>query len=118
MSLKPVTLQLDMDEYEKLKEYINELGDPDISIEVAIRSYIRNLNRAMPLALKPNWDLNNYFELMNTWLKNFDYMIENGMFTKSMGNPFNFWQWTQSHFWTGTNNQKDCGKSSTCEYEN
>ncbi len=117
MTLKPVTLQLDEGEYEKLKEYLCEFGDPDISVEVAIRSYIRNLNRAMPLALKSNYDVKNYFQLLGAWLKHFDFKMDHGMFSKTMGNPSFFWQWMQSPFWLETKKSGACENTSKQQYK-
>lgn len=92
MALKPITLRLDEEEYEKLKGYLNECGDPDINIAFVIRSYIRDLNRAMPLLIQSNWELKNYFGLLGAWLKQFGSMTDFDMFAKSMVNPWSFWQ--------------------------
>ncbi len=92
MALKPVTIRLDEEEYAVLKEYLDKFGDPDISIAFVIRSYIRDLNRAMPLIIKSNWDLKNYFGLLGAWLKQFGSMSDYDVFSNSMANPWSFWQ--------------------------
>ncbi len=117
MTLKPVTLQLNEGEYEKLKEYLSEFGDPDISIEVVIRSYIRNLNRAMPLALRSNYDGKHYFRLISAWLKHFDFMFDHEMFSKTMGNPSYFWQWMHSPFWLETKKSEEPENTSKHQYQ-
>ncbi len=102
MKLIPVTLQLDEHDYKKLQEYFEDFDDPDISIEVAIRSYISDLSKAMPVALKPNYDVKNYFRRMETWLKHPDSITNYGMYSKLMGNPYHFWIWMQLPFWSDT----------------
>ncbi|HXX80700.1 MAG TPA: hypothetical protein VEI46_04075 [Thermodesulfovibrionales bacterium] len=90
MALKSVTLRLDEDEYEKLKEYLSEFGDPDISVAYVLRSYIRDLNRALPF-VKSGWDLKNYFGMLGSWLKQFSSMQDQEMFAKMMMNPWALW---------------------------
>ncbi|HXX35996.1 MAG TPA: hypothetical protein VEM15_16120 [Thermodesulfobacteriota bacterium] len=94
MALKSVTLRLDEEEYEKLKEYLSEFGDPDINVAYVLRSYIRDLNRALPF-VKSGWDLKNYFGMLGSWLKQFSSMQDQEMFSKMMVNPWAFWN-TQS----------------------
>jgi len=88
MALKPITLRLDEDEYEKLKEYLSAFGDPDITIAYVIRSYIRDLNRALPFLVKSGWDLKNYFGLLGSWLKQIGSSSYYDMFSKLMVNPW------------------------------
>lgn len=90
MALKSVTLRLDEEEYEKLKEYLSEFGDPDINVAYVLRSYIRDLNRALPF-VKSGWDLKNYFGMLGSWLKQFSSMQDQEMFAKMMVNPWTFW---------------------------
>jgi hypothetical protein len=90
MALKSVTLRLDEEEYEKLKEYLSEFGDPDINVAYVLRSYIRDLNRALPF-VKSGWDLKNYFGMLGSWLKQFSSMQDQEMFAKMMVNPWAFW---------------------------
>src|SRR5271169_142128 len=90
MPLKPTTLRLDVEEYEKLKKYLEEFGDPDINVAYILRSYIRDLNRAMPFMIKSGRDLKNYFGLLGSWLKQFGSMTDADMFSK-MINPWALW---------------------------
>jgi hypothetical protein len=91
MALKPITLRLDEEEYEKLKEYLGEFGDPDINVAYVLRSYIRDLNRALPFMVKSGWDLKNYFGLLGSWLKQFSTMSDHDIFSKVMVNPWALW---------------------------
>ncbi len=90
MALKPITLRLDEEEYEKLKEYLEEFGDPDINVAYVLRAYVRDLNRALPFLLNSGWDLKNYFGMLGSWLKQFGSMTDHEMFSKMM-NPWAFW---------------------------
>ncbi len=90
MALKPITLRLDVEEYERLKKYLDEFGDPDINVAFVLRSYIRDLNRAMPFMVKTGVDLKNYLGLLGSWLKNFGSMTDAEMFSKVM-NPWALW---------------------------
>jgi hypothetical protein len=91
MALKPITLRLDEEEYEKLKEYLGEFGDPDINVAYVLRSYIRDLNRALPFLVKSGWDLKNYFGLLGSWLKQFGSITDLDMYSKVMVNPWALW---------------------------
>jgi len=91
MALKPITLRLDEEEYDKLKEYLGEFGDPDINVAYVLRSYIRDLNRALPFLVKSGWDLKNYFGMLGSWLKQFGSMTDADMFSKMMVNPWALW---------------------------
>lgn len=48
MALKTYSIRLDEEEYEKLKKFLAEYGDPDLNLNFLLRSYIRDLNRALP----------------------------------------------------------------------
>ena len=96
MALKPITLRLDEEEYEKLKAHLEAFGDPDINVAYVVRSYIRDLNRSLPFMLNSGWDLKNYFGVLGSWLKQLSAMKDVDIF-KMMSNP---WQ-----FWTGANPQ-------------
>lgn len=91
MALKAITLRLDEEEYEKLKKYLAEFGDPDINVAYVLRSYIRDLNRALPFLVKAGWDLKNYFGLLGPWLKQFGSTTDMGAFAKMAINPWEFW---------------------------
>lgn len=93
MALKPITLRLDEEEYEKLKNHLEAFGDPDINVAFVVRSYIRDLNRSLPFMLNSGWDLKNYFGMMGSWLKQFSSMSDVDMF-KMMSNPWQFWSST------------------------
>jgi hypothetical protein len=90
MALKPITLRLDEEEYEKLKAYLEEFGDPDINVAYVVRSYIRDLNRSLPFMLNSGWDLKNYFGMLGSWLKQFGTMKDADLF-RMMTNPWQMW---------------------------
>lgn len=90
MALKPITLRLDEEEYEKFREYLSEFGDPDINVAYVVRAYIRDINRAMPFLMKSSWDLKNYFGFLGFWLKQVVSMTEVEMFSRMMVNPRTF----------------------------
>lgn len=91
MALKTVTLRLDEEEYEKLRENLSSFGDPDINVAYVLRAYIRDLNRALPFLVKSGWDLKNYLGMLGSWLKQFSTMPDQEMMSKMMMNPFAFW---------------------------
>ena len=88
MALKPITLRLDEEEYEKLKEALNSFGDPDINVAYILRSYIRDLNRALPFFIESGWDLKNYFGLLGSWLNQFGSRSYFDTFSKIMANTW------------------------------
>lgn len=92
MALKPVTLRLDEDEYEKLKSHLSQFGDPDINVAYVLRAYIRDLNRALPFLINSGWDLKNYFGLLGSWLKQFSSFTDAEMLAKMTLNPWVFWK--------------------------
>lgn len=69
MALKPITLRLDEEEYEKLRKSLSDYGDPDLNVAYVIRTYIRDLNRAMPHLKKSLWDLKGQLGVFGMWLK-------------------------------------------------
>lgn len=91
MALKPVTLRLDEEEYEKLKAHLSQFGDPDINVAYVLRAYIRDLNRALPFLVNSGWDLKNYFGLFGSWLKQVGSLTDAEMLTKATLNPWAFW---------------------------
>jgi hypothetical protein len=91
MALKPITLRLDEEEYEKLKEHLSEFGDPDINVAYVLRSYIRDLNRVLPFVVKSGWDLKNYFGMLGSWLKQFGSMTNVDAFSNMMANSWALW---------------------------
>lgn len=93
MALKAITLRLDEEEYEQLKAYLEEFGDPDINVAYVVRSYIRDLNRSLPFLLNSGWDLKNYFGMLGSWLKQFGSMKDADIF-RMMTNPWQMWNQT------------------------
>jgi hypothetical protein len=92
MGLKPVSLRLDEEEYEKLRECLKQFGDPDINVAYVLRAYIRDLNRALPFYLQSGRDLKNYFGQLGVWLKYFGtYKDHDSVINRMMFNPWTFW---------------------------
>jgi hypothetical protein len=91
MALKPITIRLDEEEYENLKQHLSKFGDPDINVAYVIRSYIRDLNRAIPYTVNTGWDLKNYFGFMGIWLKQFFSTTDTDLFSKGMSNWWQAW---------------------------
>jgi hypothetical protein len=91
MALKAITLRLDEEEYEKLKQNLEKFGDPDINVAYVLRSYIRDINRALPFLVASGWDLKNYFGMLGSWLKQFGATTDAEMFSKMMVNPWALW---------------------------
>ncbi len=69
MGLKPYTLRLDEEEYEKLKGYLGRYGDPDLNISFILRRYIRDLNESLPNLEKSEFNLLNTLSFYATGLK-------------------------------------------------
>ena len=88
MALKAITLRLDAEEFEKLKENLSKFGDPDINVAYILRAYIRDLNRAFPSLLVSGWDLKNYFGIFGLWLSQIASVANAELLTKGM---FNWW---------------------------
>lgn len=91
MSLKPITLRLDEEEYEKLRNLLNDFADPDINVAYVVRCYIRDLNRALPFMMKSGVDLKSYLGLFGPWLKQFSSMVEPENYSRIMMNPWAMW---------------------------
>jgi hypothetical protein len=92
MALKPVTLRLDEEEYERLKAHLSQFGDPDINVAYVLRAYIRDVNRVMPFLISSGWDLKNYFSLVGYWLNHIRSNTEWVMFAKLTLNPWALWK--------------------------
>lgn len=84
MALRPVTLRLDEEEYEKFKKHLNKLGDLDLNISYVIRAYIRDLNRAMPNLKKSDWDPKKFFGFLGIWLEQITRIIDVEMLAKGI----------------------------------
>jgi len=91
MALKSITLRLDEEEYEALKRHLEEFGDPDINVAFVVRSYIRDLNRALPLMLNSGIDLKGYFGMLGAWLKQYGLMTDADFFSKASLTPWSLW---------------------------
>jgi hypothetical protein len=91
MALKSITIRLDEEEYEKLKQLLNEFGDPDINAAYVLRSYIRDLNRALPFMVTSGMDLKNYLGMLGSWLKKIGSMTDVDVLSKAMMNPWTLW---------------------------
>jgi len=88
MALKAITLRLDAEEHDKLKENLSKFGDPDINVAYVLRAYIRDLNRAFPSLLVSGWDLKNYFGIFGLWLSQIASVANAELLTKGI---FNWW---------------------------
>src|SRR5208337_5422532 len=71
MALKTYSLRLDEDEFEKLRQYLSDYGDPDLNVGFVIRSYIRDLNKALPDLKKSDLDLQFNLAFFGTMLRQF-----------------------------------------------
>jgi hypothetical protein len=92
MALKPITLRLDEEEYERLKQHLSSFGDPDINVAYVVRAYIRDLNRTLPFIVQAGWDLKTYFGFLGVWLK--QVVSVTGVESAAKGVP-DWWQyWT------------------------
>jgi hypothetical protein len=59
MALKTYSIRLEEREYEKLRDFIGKHGDPDLNINYLVRSYIADLNRALPDLEKSEFSVKN-----------------------------------------------------------
>ncbi len=71
MALKNYSVRLDEEEYEKLKKYLSEHGDPEINVGFVLRQYIRDLNKAIPDLKKSSFDPRLSISLIGSMLKQF-----------------------------------------------
>ena len=91
MALKSITIRLDEEEYERLKQLLNEFGDPDINAAYVLRAYIRDLNRALPFMVTSGMDLKNYLGLLGSWLKKLGSVPDVDVLSKVITNPWSLW---------------------------
>lgn len=91
MALKTISLKLDQEEYEKLKEHLTKFGDPDINVAYVLRAYIRDLNRTLPLLAGSGWDLKNYLGLAGLWLRQVGAITDMELLAKMMPSPWSLW---------------------------
>lgn len=71
MALKNYSIRLDEEEYEKLKKYLSEHGDPEINVGFVMRQYIRDLNKAIPDLKKSSFDPRLGIMLIGSMLRQF-----------------------------------------------
>jgi len=71
MAMKNYTIRLDEEEYEKLKKFLSEHGDPEMNISFVLRSYIRDLNSAIPDLKKSQLTLRSHVAFFGTLFKQF-----------------------------------------------
>jgi hypothetical protein len=88
MALKTISLKLDQEEYEKLKENLSKFGDPDINVAYVLRGYIRDLNRSLPLLAASGWDLKNYLGLAGLWLRQVGAITDMELFSRMIPSPW------------------------------
>jgi hypothetical protein len=69
MTLKTYSLRLDEEEYEKLRKALSEYGDPDLNIGYILRSYIRDLNKALPNLKKSDLGIRNNLAFFGSLLR-------------------------------------------------
>ena len=69
MSLKTYSIRLEESEYEKLRDFIGKNGDPDLNLNYLIRSYIADLNRALPDLDKSKFSVKNQIMYWGVMLK-------------------------------------------------
>jgi hypothetical protein len=72
MTLKTYSLRLDEEEYEKLRKALSDYGDPDLNIGYILRSYIRDLNKALPHLKKSDLGIRNNLAFFGSLLKHID----------------------------------------------
>jgi hypothetical protein len=72
MALKNYSIRLDEEEYEKLKKFLSDYGDADLNIGFIIRSYMQNLNRALPGLKKSDLGIKNNLAFFGSLLRHID----------------------------------------------
>ena len=56
-----------------------------------LRSYIRDLNRALPFMMRSGIDLKNYLGMLGSWLKQMGSMTDFDVITRTLTNPWKLW---------------------------
>jgi hypothetical protein len=81
MALKTYSLRLDEDEYEKLRKALSDYGDPDLNVGFVLRTYISDLNKAIPHLKKSDIGIRNNLAFWGSALRNINLIakIENIM---------------------------------------
>lgn len=59
MVLKNYSVRLDEEEYETLKKFLSDYGDPELNIAFLLRTYIADLNKALPHLKKSDLGIRN-----------------------------------------------------------
>ena len=72
MVLKTYSLRLEEEEYEKLRKFLSEYGDPDLNIGFIVRAYIRDLNKALPGLKKSDLGIRNNLAFFGSLLRHID----------------------------------------------
>jgi hypothetical protein len=72
MVLKTYSLRLEEEEYEKLRQFLSEYGDPDLNIGFIVRAYIRDLNKALPGLKKSDLGIRNNLAFFGSLLRHID----------------------------------------------
>ncbi len=71
MALKIYSIRLDEEEYETLKKYLDEYGDPELNIGFVLRQYMRSLNRAIPYLKKSPLDARATLSMAEVMFQNY-----------------------------------------------
>jgi hypothetical protein len=81
MVLKNYSIRLDEAEYEKLRKALSDYGDPDLNIGFVLRTYISDLNKALPHLKKSDIGIRNNLAFWGSALRNINLIakIENIM---------------------------------------
>lgn len=66
MKLKTYSLRLEEEEFEKLRQFLGEYGDPDLNVSYILRAYIRDLNKALPNLKKSEYGIRNNLSFWST----------------------------------------------------
>jgi len=59
MALKNYSIRLDEEEYEKLRKFLSDYGDPELNIGFILRTYIKDLNESLPHLKKSEFGIRN-----------------------------------------------------------
>lgn len=59
MALKNYSIRLDEDEYEKLRKFLSDYGDSELNVAFLLRTYIADLNKALPHLKKSDLGIRN-----------------------------------------------------------
>jgi hypothetical protein len=81
MALKNYSIRLDEAEFEKLRKALSDYGDPDLNVGFVLRTYIRDLNKALPHLKKSELGIRSNLAFWGSALRNINLIakIENIM---------------------------------------